>query len=240
MDDIHDSATQPGDSPENPQEESRAWILTPEESRVLGCLMEKARTTPEYYPLTMNALVAACNQKTSRDPVVDYNEAQVDEAVAGLRSHGLALRVTMAGSRVPKFQHCMERAFPDLNDRGMALIAVLLLRGRQTLGELRSRTERLFHFPSLDAVQNTLDDLVCFPPRQLVRELPPGGVHHVPTFVQLLSGDPGADSPEPGRHHETAAAPAADWRDKMEEELAALRAEVESLRRELDSFRSQF
>ena len=115
-----ETGTPAGESPG----ESTAWTLTAEEARVLGCLMEKARTTPEHYPLTMNSLVAACNQRTNRAPVVEYHEGQVEEAVAGLRSKGLALRVTMAGSRVPKFQHTFERSFPDLDQSGIALMTV--------------------------------------------------------------------------------------------------------------------
>ena len=220
--------------------ESPAWILTPEETRVLGCLLEKAATTPDHYPLTMNSLLAACNQKTNRHPVVDYNEDQVEEAVAGLRAKGLALRVTMAGSRVPKFQHSFERAFPDLEKSAIALMTTLLLRDRQTLGELRSRTERMFHFASLEAVQTVLDELVCFPPRQLVREFPAGGGHRVPTFVQLLAGEPGEEAAAAASHAAVPAVPVADWRTRMEEEMATLRSDVESLRRELEEFRAQF
>lgn len=220
----------------NPTEESPADILTPEEARVLGCLMEKAKTTPEHYPLTMNSLIAACNQKTNRAPVVEYNEGQVDEAMAGLRAKGLGLRVTMAGSRVLKFQHSFERAFPDLEPCGAALMAVLLLRGRQTLGELRSRTERMFHFDSLEDVQEALDDLVCYPPRQLVREIPAGGGHRVPTFVHLLAGEPGEESAETTGPATRQAVPATGWREDIEEQLAALRSEIESLRRDLGDF----
>ena len=226
-----------GNPAEESPGESPVWTLTPEEARVLGCLMEKARTTPEHYPLTMNSLVAASSQKTNRAPVVEYNEGQVEEAVAGLRSKGLALHVTMAGSRVPKFQHTFEHTFPDLDQRGIALVTILLLRGRQTLGELRSRTERLFQFDSLEDAQAALDDLVCFPPRQLVRELPSGGGHRVPTFVHLLAGEPGEEPTAAGGPADVAAV---DWRETMEQELAALRSEVESLRRDLDEFRGQF
>ncbi|MDA0768394.1 MAG: YceH family protein, partial [Verrucomicrobia bacterium] len=225
-----------------PTEESSTppWSLTPEEVRVLGCLLEKAATTPEQYPLSMNSLVAACCQKTNRDPVVDYNEALVEEAIAGLRSNGLALLVSVAGSRVAKFQHALPRVYPDLNEPGTALLTVLLLRGRQTLGELRTRTERIFAFDSLDAVQAALDELVCFPPRQLVQELPSGDGHRVPTFIHLL-GDPSAHPSTPQHPaDQTPTVPAADWRSDMEQTIADLRTEVADLRRELDEFRNQF
>jgi len=227
------------ETPHPPAEESPApsWSLTPEEVRVLGCLLEKAATTPEQYPLTMNSLVAACCQKTNRDPVVDYNEALVEEAIAGLRSNGLALLVSVAGSRVAKFQHALHRVYPDLNDPGTALLTVLLLRGRQTLGELRTRTERIFAFDSLDDVQAALDELVCFPPRQLVQELPSGDGHRVPTFIHLL-GDPSAQPTTP--HLPSDQTPATNWRHDMEQTIAELRTEVASLRKELDEFRNQF
>ena len=236
--DAQDSETEvPGE--ESPSGHA-AWILTSEETRVLGCLLEKAATTPDHYPLTMNALLAACNQKTNRHPVVDYNEDQAEEAVAGLRAKGLALRVTMAGSRVPKFQHSFDRAFPDLEESGIALMTTLLLRDRQTLGELRSRTERMYHFPSLEAVQTVLDELVCFPPRQLVKEFPAGGGHRVPTFVHLLAGEPGGEPAASASHGAVPAVPAPDWRENLEEEVATLRSEVEALRRDLEDFRAQF
>lgn len=235
MDDPHPPHPDPK-TQETPATESSTddlSMLSPEEARVLGCLMEKAKTTPDHYPLTMNALVAACNQKTSRHPVVDYNDVQVGEIVASLRAKHLALHVTMAGSRVSKFQHCFERAYPDVGPAGEALMTVLLLRGQQTLGELRTRTERMAHFDSLDDVQNALDELVCYPPRQLVREIPPGGGHRVPTFIHLLSGDP---ETEPIK---TTAPPAAtpppddDWKERIEDQLATLRSEIEALREQL-------
>ncbi len=208
-------------------------MLTPEESRVLGCLMEKARTTPDHYPLTMNSLVAACSQKSNRFPVVDYNDVQVGEILASLRAKHLALHVTMAGSRVSKFQHCFERAYPDVSPAGEALMTVLLLRGQQTLGELRSRTERMFPFESIDAVQDALDELVCYPPRQLVREIPSGGGHRVPTFIHLLAGDPEVDNPEPDTPSVPTSPADLDWKERIEEQLATLRSDIESLRQDL-------
>lgn len=214
---------------------NEASMLTPEEARVPGSLMEKAKTTPDHYPLTMNSLVAACNQKTSRYPVVDYNDVQIDGVLTSLRGKGLALHVTMAGSRVSKFRHSFERAYPDVGQAGEALMTVLLLRGRQTLGELRTRTERMVHFESLEAVQNALDDLVCYPPRQLVREIPPGGGHRVPTFIHLLCGDPELDVTETAQPVAAASPPDSDWKEDIEEQLATLRREIESLREALGS-----
>lgn len=216
------------------------------EARVLGCLLEKARTTPDHYPLTMNSLMAACNQKSNRNPVVDFGEGAIDEALASLRQKGLALRVTSAGSRVPKFEHCIDRALPGLGERETALLTVLLLRGRQTLGELRTRTERMFHFPSLEEAQSCLDDLVCFPARQLVREIPAGGGHRVPTYVQLLEAETEseaeseADTAEAGpatTEEADVASPDEEWKRAVELEIAGLRKEVEELREELDALR---
>lgn len=218
-------------------------MLTSEEARVLGCLLEKAQTTPDHYPLTMNSLVAACNQKTNRHPVVDYNEGQVEAALAGLREKGLSLRVTMAGSRVAKFQHSFDRAFPELDEGATALMTVLLLRGRQTLGELRARTERMFAFDSVEDVQATLDELVCYPPRQLVRELPSGDGHREPTYVQLLDqsaanavGPRGAGC----AHAASTVNPAEEWKESIEREIASLREELASLRVEFDAFKQRF
>jgi hypothetical protein len=218
---------------EEPSTGDDSSMLTAEEARVLGCLMEKAKTTPDHYPLTMNSLVAACNQKSNRFPVVDYNDIQVGEVVASLRAKHLALHVTMAGSRVSKYQHCFERAYPDVGTAGEALMTVLLLRGRQTLGELRSRTERMFRFESLDDVQDALDELVCYPPRQLVREIPPGGGHRVPTFIHLLCGDAETDLTVAGERVAPATPPDNDWKERIEDQLATLRREIESLRQEL-------
>lgn len=215
--------------------EVEAPLLTAEEARVLGCLLEKEQATPEYYPLTMNSLLAACNQKSNRHPVVEYNDAQVEEAVAGLRAKGFVLRVSVAGSRVPKFQHIVDRALPGLGAAEIAVLTVLLLRGPQTLGELRTRTERLHAFDSLEETQEALDALEVYPPRQLAKTIQAGGGRRVVTFRHLLCGDEEVSMERSG------SAPAApDRHERMEEELATLRAEVEALRGELDAFRAQF
>lgn len=128
------------------------------EARVLGSLMEKARTTPESYPLTLNALVNACNQKTSREPVSDYDEDEVTAALESLREKHLAMRVDMAGSRTAKFRENVCQAW-ELKREEAALLTVLLLRGPQTPGQLRQRSERLYPFAELQQVSDWLHQM---------------------------------------------------------------------------------
>ncbi|MDQ8045295.1 MAG: YceH family protein [Solirubrobacteraceae bacterium] len=133
--------------------------LDPHEQRVLGCLIEKRRTTPDGYPLSLNALRLACNQATNRDPVMDLTDDQVRDAATGLHGHGL-VRIAAAGqgSRTTKYRHVAEEGLPA-SDEELALLSVLLVRGPQTRGELRTRSERIHTFGSLDEVQDTLDGL---------------------------------------------------------------------------------
>src|SRR5215472_4254040 len=128
------------------------------EARVLGALMEKEIATPDYYPLSVNALVNACNQKSNREPVVSYDEDTVEQSLEELRQKGLALRVTGRDSRVPKHEQRFTEKF-NLGRREAAIMCVLLLRGPQTVGELRGRTERLYQFDDLEAVESTLRHL---------------------------------------------------------------------------------
>src|SRR5580658_9408417 len=128
------------------------------EVRVLGALLEKDQTTPKYYPLTLNALVNACNQKSSREPIVNYGEEIVTEALASLQHRGFALRISGAGHRVEKFGHRLGEKL-NLGRREMALLCVLMLRGPQTVGELRGRTERMHDFNDLDEVERVLETL---------------------------------------------------------------------------------
>ncbi len=215
-------------------------LLSFEESRVLGSLMEKAVTTPEYYPLTFNALVAACNQKSNRQPVSEFGDDTVELGLDGLREKHLAALISVAGSRVPKYKHTLDGVFPGLGKAGFALLCVLLLRGPQTLGELRTRTERMFAFDSLEDTQEALDSLSLYPDGALVRELPAGGGRRVPTFVHLLSGDVEASFASAGQ----IAAPVIDlqrsWKAEMEAKYEALKAEVAELKEMFESFRQQF
>jgi len=201
--------------------------LHPVEIRVLGSLLEKEVTTPEYYPLTLNALVNACNQKSSRDPVVNYEEEPVQQALALLRHKGLAVRISGAGHRVEKYAHSLGERL-NLGRRESAVLCVLMLRGPQTAGELRGRTERMHEFAEIADVEHCLESLAQRAPEPLVASMPRG------RWCHLLGG-----VPEPA--HETAdspvlRAPASDF----EERIAALEREVAELKQTLESFRRQF
>ena len=130
--------------------------LAPLEARILGCLLEKERTTPESYPLSLNGLVAACNQTTNREPVTAYDEKTVEDGIVALREKKLVTVVFGSGSRVQKYRHNLPEHF-ELDRPDIAVMCVLLLRGPQTAGELRSRTERLFHFASLAELETCLE-----------------------------------------------------------------------------------
>jgi uncharacterized protein len=213
--------------------------ITPEQARVLGCLMEKEATTPDYYPLTLNSLVTACNQSTNRDPVVNYDERTVETALEGLKARQLVLQVTMAGARVQKFKHNLLGKLPDLERQEMALLCVLLLRGAQSVGELRQRCERLYPFPDLTAVETTLAGLMDFRQGTLAVKFPPGPGRKATLYAHTLCGIPDAPgdstsglvlsvapSVMPQREEQ-------EWKAKIESELAELRAEVQRLKQAL-------
>ena len=162
--------------------------LSPEEVRVLGCLMEKEATTPDTYPLTLNSLLLACNQKTNRNPVVDYNEEALADAIEGLRGKQLAVRVDGAGSRVPKFRHLIDDRL-GLGRDVKALLTVLLLRGPQTLGELRLRTERMFSYATIEQVESTLLELKEEIERPLWKKLPQAPGQKEERYAHLFSGE---------------------------------------------------
>jgi hypothetical protein len=212
-----------------------AFQLTPVETRILGCLLEKERLTPENYPLSLNALTAACNQATNREPVTDYDDATVEAGLNALREKKLATVIFGAGSRVQKYRHKLPEHY-TLDAREMAVLCVLLLRGPQTPGELRARTERLFSFPSLDELQALLDDL-AIGDAPLVEMLPARPGQKERRYRQLLSAAAPAEE-EPAR--DAPGAPAPSRLDELSAEVAALKAEVAALRGELADFRRQF
>ena len=165
-----------------------ADVLTDIETRVLGALVEKQVTTPEYYPLTLNALTLACNQKNNRHPVTAYAENDVAQAVENLREKNLAYVFYGSTSRVPKYKHVMPEVL-HLNAAEMALMCVLMLRGPQTPGELRGNAARLHEFAGLDEVEQTLSGLISREPDPLVVRLPRQAGQKEVRFAHLLSGE---------------------------------------------------
>jgi len=207
--------------------------ITAEQGRVLGCLVEKQLTTPQLYPLTDAALLAACNQATARDPVVQYDTATVRVAVRGLREQELLRTVHRSGERSEKHQHQIGPAL-GLAPEQLALLAVLLLRGPQTPGELRARTERLHPFDSLDAVVAVLEAMA---ERGLVTPLERQAGRKEVRYAELLVASrpqPAAPAP-PASDAPTPPASAGPSFDELVAEVAALRAEVEALRARLDA-----
>ena len=204
--------------------------LSPEQIRVLGSLVEKDITTPEYYPLTLNALVNACNQKSSREPVVNYDEDTVLRAVSLLRNKGLAVKISGAGHRVEKFGHSLGEKL-NLGRREAALLQLLMLRGPQTVGELRGRSERMYEFGELEEVEACLDAMSKRDPEPLVARLPRGRWGH------LLSGP--ADLAEETEPSPVAGLPAG-LELRVEARLEALEREVAEVKQMLESFRRQF
>jgi uncharacterized protein YceH (UPF0502 family) len=203
--------------------------LTFEQARVLGCLLEKEMATPDYYPLTANALLAACNQTTNREPVVSFDERTVEEALTGLRQKGMAAMIHLAGARVPKFKHLLNEYYPGLERAELALLAGLLLRGPQSVAELRARSDRLHAFSDTAAVENSLRRLVEYGDGPLAVCLPPGGGRRATTYAQRLSGEPPATTlaaaPQP-----TVVPPPPDRVASLESALAELQREVARLR----------
>lgn len=239
--------------------------LTAPEIRVLGCLLEKQRTTPEAYPLSLNALRLACNQSTNRDPVVQYDEAIIRDALHRLSRRRWARLTSGQGSRAPKYRHLLDEALPLPHDE-TAVLCVLMLRGPQTPGELKQRTERLHPLADLGAVHAALDRLI---ERSLVVRLerrpgqkeeryaqllgedaedapalgavasPPGAVAPPP---EATAWEPAAGAAAPGTHAaapEPPAPPVSDPRvDRLEQDVAALRAELAEVHAALDALRA--
>ncbi|HTT66300.1 MAG TPA: YceH family protein [Bryobacteraceae bacterium] len=200
------------------------------EVRVLGALMEKEVATPEYYPLSLNALVNACNQKSNREPVVSYDEDTVETALAGLRSKGLASRISGHDMRVPKHAHRLSELI-NLGRREAAVLCVLMLRGPQTTGELRGRTERLYQFDDLEAVEACLTRLMEWQPEPLVARLPRQVGYKEVRYAHLLSGEPPAVQP---------AAPVPQVREIRDDTVARLQATVDRLETEVAELKRQF
>ena len=212
-------------------------LLNDVEARVVGSLAEKQVTTPDYYPLTLNALVHACNQISNREPVVNYDERTVADAVESLRAKNIVYIFYGAESRVPKYKHMMREMFA-LSPQELAALCVLMMRGPQTVGEIRGRTGRLYEFASLSEVEATLEGLARRD-EPLVSKLPRQAGRKEARYAHLLSGLPEVE--ETGEEHATHASTRANTPRATEgERVARLEAEVESLRREVGELRQQF
>ena len=240
--------------------------LSAPEIRVLGCLLEKQRTTPDAYPLSLNALRLACNQATNRDPVTEYDEAVIRDALHRLSRRRWARLASGAGSRAPKYRHLLDEAL-GLPEDELAVLCVLMLRGAQTPGELKQRTERLHPLADLSAVLDALERLIG---RDLAERLPRRPGQKEERYTHLLGDDEAAarappaapvaparrtgaaggrsrrspDAPAPAAAAPVAAPPAAaptpDPRvARLEDEVAALRADLEALRASLDALRAE-
>jgi hypothetical protein len=210
--------------------------LDAEEIRVLGSLLEKEITTPEYYPLSLNGLLNACNQKSNRNPVVHLDEQALDRALYTLRDKGLLVSITGAGSRVPKYGHRISEKF-NLGRRELAVLCELLLRGPQTLGELRTRAERMHPFGDLAEVESVLDRMP-----ELVTKLPRRPGEKEARYAHLLSGEAPISAGPPVS---AASPPAAEAGPEPgppppQSRIGALEAEIAQLRRELEDLKQQF
>lgn len=203
--------------------------------RILGALIEKELTTPDNYPLSLNSLIAACNQTSAREPVMNLDEATVNRTVNELRQRSLVRAVQQSGSRVLRFRHLMVEAL-NLDGPELAALCVLMLRGPQTPGEIKGRSNRLFDFPDLEKVESTLEALIN---RQtpLVARLPRRPGQKDSRYAHLLAGDAPVDIPEPV----TSSVVAESGRfEALEQAVNTLRAELVDLRAQLDEFRKQF
>ena len=209
--------------------------LTTTEIRVLGCLLEKEMTTPDYYPLTLNSLTSACNQKSNRDPVLSLDETEVVKALDTLRFKGMAMQASGEGSRVPKYRHTLAEKMYFENEQ-LAILCELFVRGPQTLGELRSRCERMFPFADTAAVENVLLELNDSEGPLLVK-LPRQPGQKEQRYAHLFSGSPeiaeSIDEPPPEAARMKVAEDDARI-SRLEQELADLKAEFERFRSQFD------
>ena len=227
---------------DQPMDESpTAFVpLTFEQCRVLGCLIEKENTTPDAYPMSLNGLVTACNQSTNREPVVTFSEETVLEALDGLKARQFAMQLSQAGARVQKYKHNLEHKLPWLEKPHVALLCMLLLRGAQTIGELRQRTERLYRFHDLEGIEATLQAMITGDGQEPTIVLfPPGPGRKSPLYLHTLAGIPEAPTLAAltvTATFETSSAVREDdnlWRARIEGEVAALREELRSLKEKL-------
>jgi uncharacterized protein YceH (UPF0502 family) len=210
------------------------------EVRVLGSLIEKQITTPEYYPLTLNALTLACNQKNNRNPVTSFTESEVGQALESLREKNLAYVFFGSTSRVPKYKHVAENL--HLSAPELAVICVLMLSGAQTIGEIRTRASRLYDFSGLEEVEQALRSLSTKDSEPLVTTLPRQSGQKEARFAHLLAGEVSVEQiiSAPASNKPARRSSDSDKVEKLEQRVEALAAEVESLQRQFEEFKKQF
>jgi uncharacterized protein len=216
--------------------------LSPVEVRIVGSLLEKEVTTPEYYPLSLNALTLACNQKSNRDPVMSLTDEAVVAALEALRGRGLVFFVHESGSRVEKYRQRLSEVL-NLDRRELAILCVLMLRGFQTVGELRERTQRLYAFDDLAAVELCLNRMMERSPVALAVKLPRLTGSKEPRYAHLLSGIPEVSEAETIRStasDQVGRSSQVERIGALENEVATLKQDVSDLRRQLAEFRKQF
>jgi uncharacterized protein YceH (UPF0502 family) len=217
-------------------------VLSDIEARILGSLIEKQVTTPEYYPLTLNSLTLACNQKNNRTPVTSYSETEVAQALETLREKNLAYVFYGSTSRVPKYKHVLPEVM-HLSAPEMALMCVLLLRGPQTPGELATRAFRLYEFSGLEEIDSTLNSLIAREPDALVKRLARQPGQKEVRYAHLLSGEPVIETfVEPGTASSASRRRGGDAErvEKLEHDVVALTMEVRRLQQQFEEFKKQF
>lgn len=209
------------------------------EARVLGCLLEKEATTPAYYPLTLNSLQAACNQSSNRHPVTRFDESTIEKALNGLREKGLVVKLHAAGARALKYKHTLPQVV-ELDAAQNAILTVLLLRGLQTVGEIKQRCERMHEFASLDAVEAALQWFIEYPYGPLIERFPSGQGRRVETFAHSLGGQAGESHVLPESAVEIVELEEEQlWRSRMEQKVQELQATVEELSAMVQHLRSE-
>ncbi len=216
-------------------------VLNEIEVRILGCLIEKEFTTPDYYPLTLNSLVNACNQKSNRNPVVSYEETSVVRGLDGLSEQGLSEKIYKADSRVPKYQHLFIKKF-NLSHREIAVLCRLMLRGPQTIGEIRGHSDRIYKFNDLNEVEEVLNGLMDREQPMLIK-LPRQIGRKESRYMHYLSGEPDIKESERTVPEEGATLQVRAENEritKLENELAALHEAFNDLKQEFSEFKSQF
>lgn len=213
--------------------------LNEPEVRVLGALIEKQITTPEYYPLTLNSLTAACNQKNNRNPITSFTEAEVERALDSLREKNLAYVFHGSTSRVPKFKHVAPEVL-QLNPAELAVVSVLMLSGPQTIGEIRTRGSRLYEFSGLEEVEETLHALSTRESDPMVTRLPRQAGQKDARFAHLLSGEPEVDASIELTPRSVARKSESERVAQLEEQVNTLTEKINDLTAQFEQFKKQF